>query len=795
MFSKLLLFLLSTVSLMAPALLAGGSGSIQPNGITLGPLQQKQFVLMGYDQNVTWSVVPAGLGTITSTGLYTAPNYGGVAYIYAKPQGSDSSFVSVVYLSLGALSPGGAAPPPPEAGDSPTTASNPGVGNSGQTGPPAFGPTPSQPTNPVGPGLGSPWVASGVSVSVYPATAYLQANQSAVFTALIQGTPNQQVEWSISPPIGSIMNGQYIAPAAFGNDTQVTISATSLADSTKTATATVLLVQPLALLVPKASAVTISIAQHSMVLTAGQSAQFTAVVSGATNTGVNWSLTPNVGTIFRGLYTAPATVTSTQNVVLTAISQADPTKKAYVGVQLQPAGAVSLSMLPASAALSGGQSATFTPTVTGSSNTAVTWSLSTAVGTITNGVYQAPAIVASATTVTLTATSVADPTKSVSSTVALMPVGVTVGPASASLSVGLSATFTASVTGTANTSVTWSLNPQVGTVTNGVYKAPATIVNAQTVTVTASSVADPTKTASATVSLKPVVVTVGPASVSLNGGMSTTFTASVTGSSNSAVTWSLSPQVGTITNGVYQAPATIASAQTITVTATSVADPTESDTSTVSLNPVVVTVGPASALLNGGAAATFTASVTGTSKTAVTWSLNPQVGSITNGVYQAPAIVASQQTIAVIATSTADLTKAATSNVTLKPVVVSVGPAAVTLSAGKSATFTASITGSVNTGVTWSLSPVVGTVVNGVYTAPATIAGAQTVTVKAVSVADSTKTATASSHADAERYHASRRGRSVANGTTAAVPVTIPSGVESDRAVAACDDDPWPAYG
>jgi hypothetical protein len=69
------------------------------------------------------------------------------------------------------------------------------------------------------------------------------------------------------------------------------------------------------------------------------------------------------------------------------------------------------------------------------------------VGTIANGVYQAPAIIANQQTVAITATSAADPTKTASATVTLIPVGVTVGPAATSLEAGQSAAFTALVTG------------------------------------------------------------------------------------------------------------------------------------------------------------------------------------------------------------------------------------------------------------------------------------------------------------------------------------------------------------
>lgn len=74
---------------------------------------------------------------------------------------------------------------------------------------------------------------------------------------------------------------------------------------------------------------------------------------------------------------------------------------------------VAVSVSPATASLATGGTATFTAAVTGSTNTAVTWTCSA--GSVTAaGLYTAPA---TAGTATVTATSVADATKSASATV------------------------------------------------------------------------------------------------------------------------------------------------------------------------------------------------------------------------------------------------------------------------------------------------------------------------------------------------------------------------------------------
>jgi uncharacterized protein (TIGR03437 family) len=73
--------------------------------------------------------------------------------------------------------------------------------------------------------------------------------------------------------------------------------------------------------------------------------------------------------------------------------------------------------------LSAGKTQQFTATVTGGSgNNSVTWTLSANVGSISNtGLYTAPASVSSQQTVTATATSVADPTKSANASINLLP--------------------------------------------------------------------------------------------------------------------------------------------------------------------------------------------------------------------------------------------------------------------------------------------------------------------------------------------------------------------------------------
>jgi hypothetical protein len=91
---------------------------------------------------------------------------------------------------------------------------------------------------------------------------------------------------------------------------------------------------------------------------------------------------------------------------------------------------VAVSVSPPSAVLTANGQQQFTATVTGTSNTAVTWSMSPSVGTLTtSGLYTAPGTISSSQSITITATSVADSSKSATATVTLNPVGTTTGTA------------------------------------------------------------------------------------------------------------------------------------------------------------------------------------------------------------------------------------------------------------------------------------------------------------------------------------------------------------------------------
>ena len=110
-----------------------------------------------------------------------------------------------------------------------------------------------------------------MSVTVTPPNVTLQAGQTQLYTATVTGSTNTAVTWTATG--GTVTSsGLYTAGSAAGN---FSVIAKSSADTTKTSTATVT-VQP--------AAVSVTVTPPNVSLQAGQTQQFSATVTGSTNT-------------------------------------------------------------------------------------------------------------------------------------------------------------------------------------------------------------------------------------------------------------------------------------------------------------------------------------------------------------------------------------------------------------------------------------------------------------------------------------------------------------------------------
>ena len=247
---------------------------------------------------------------------------------------------------------------------------------------------------------------------------------------------------------------------------------------------------------------------------------------------------------------------------------------------------VTVTITPTTASLQLGKTQQFTATVTGSTNVSVTWKVNdvvggnSTIGTVSqSGLYTAPSTAPSPNTVSVTAVSAADTSKSASAQVTVNA-PISVSPASVTVAATQTQQFTALVTFNSNTAVTWQVNDvaggnsTVGTISDtGLYTAPNAVPNPRTVTVKAISKADSTQTATATVTITAPPIVIAPTTITMLAGTQQGFSATAGGNTITPV-WSVSCQsqvaggCGTIDKtGLFTAPNSPPPGGTVTVNA------------------------------------------------------------------------------------------------------------------------------------------------------------------------------------------------------------------------------------
>jgi hypothetical protein len=266
-----------------------------------------------------------------------------------------------------------------------------------------------------------------VYVTISPLSASVNLNDTLQFTETTSGSTNTAVTWEVNGVTGGnstygtiSSKGLYTPPATVPNPNTVTVTVVSQENTADIANASVTIV----------SGVTVSVSPSTADLQLGQTQQFAANVSGNSNTAVTWQAggvnggNSTYGTInSSGLYTAPTSGSTPMAVSVTAVSQVDATKSGSASVTVHGGIKVSLAPNPASVQTLG--TVQFTPTISGTTNTGLTWQVngvnggSSIVGTISSsGLYTAPGSVPTQTsngksqtaTVMVTAISQADST-------------------------------------------------------------------------------------------------------------------------------------------------------------------------------------------------------------------------------------------------------------------------------------------------------------------------------------------------------------------------------------------------
>lgn len=485
---------------------------------------------------------------------------------------------------------------------------------------------------------------------------------------------------------------------------------------------------------PPAATIVVSVGPASASVLLGNQTTFTATVTNTTNTAVNWSVnsvpggSAALGTITSaGIYTAPADLPSPAVVQITATSQADSTKSGAASLAITSDITLSLAPNPASVELGATQIFQALVTSTGHPDASIRWSLSgpacaSGCGTVdASGKFTAPPILPSPAAAMLTAQSVADPSKQISTSIAIISNFSLQLSAPSGVPAGMTATIVATLTpvpgSNPSTVLAWTLSgpgcsgSSCGTLTvvttqsaggssssnSATYTAPPAPPSPDTVTVTVTPQADSSKKAQASFAIQPGVnVSVTPATSTLAANHRVTLTSQVFGTSNPGVLWNANGIAGgntsfgqicvagsnpcepvsstTAAQVDYLAPGSIPSPNPVSVTAVSAADSTKSGSAQISvINHVLVSVLPASVTLAPLAVQGFTASVLGTGNQNVVWQLQGTgcvaagiCGAISStGTYTAPNSPPTPDAIQIVAVSSDDTTQSGIANVTI----------------------------------------------------------------------------------------------------------------------------------
>ncbi len=275
-------------------------------------------------------------------------------------------------------------------------------------------------------------------VVTYPGTVSVAKKTTQQFTTYVTISPNT-VTWSVNGLAGGNTTygtisaaGLYTAPNDVPMANVVKVRATSTAKPAIYGESTVTITQPTPWLWSTYPSSFVTGSNVSMSLN-GSGFIPTSLVR---VNGVNWTTTYVNATTLKAVGnlpqagTFPVTVTQPNPGSLTS-------QPVNIKVTVAPPAPVTVSVSPASANSALSATTQFTATVTGASNTPVTWS-ATAGSISSSGLYTAPATMPSSITVTVRATSVADGTKYVQATVTLQTTagGGTPGNNSADLTEG-----------------------------------------------------------------------------------------------------------------------------------------------------------------------------------------------------------------------------------------------------------------------------------------------------------------------------------------------------------------------
>jgi hypothetical protein len=427
------------------------------------------------------------------------------------------------------------------------------------------------------------------SITFQPTNQAVTAGQTATFSVTATGTSPLTYQWKKNgTAINGAISATYTTPATAASDNNAAFTATvtnSVSSVTSSAATLTVNVPP-----------SITAQPASKTVNAGQTATFSVTATGTGTLTYQWKKN---GAAISGAtsasYTTPATSASDNGAQFTVTVTDLVSNVTSSAAILTVNGPPTITAQPASQTVNAGQTATFSVTATGTATLTYQWKKGgTAISGATGATYTTPATASSDSgtqfTVTVTNSFGSVTSSSATLTVNLAPT-ITAQPASHTVAVGQTATFSVTAAGTGTLTYQWKKNGTlISGATSASYTTPAAAAsdNGASFTVTVTGTMGSVTSSAATLTVNaPPSITTQPASTTVIAGQTATFSVAATGAAPLTYQWKMNGSaISGATSTSYTTPATTTgnSSEQFTVTVTNGAGSTTSNAGTLTVN-------------------------------------------------------------------------------------------------------------------------------------------------------------------------------------------------------------------
>ncbi len=409
------------------------------------------------------------------------------------------------------------------------------------------------------------------SITTQPVSQTVTVGQSATFNVGATGSAPMTYQWMENGnPVSGATSSSYTTPSETTADNNAQFSVMVANDIGSAISTSAILTVTTATGTPTSAAPSITTQPVSQTVTVGQSATFNVAATGISPMTYQWMENGNpVSGATSSSYTTPSETTADNNAQFAVMvangigsaisSSATLTVTAATGTPTSAA--PSITTQPVSQTVTVGQSATFNVGATGSTPMTYQWmengnpvsgatssSYTTPSETTADNNAQFSVMVANGIGSTISTSAILTVTAATGTPTSAAP-SITTQPASQTVTVGQSATFSVAATGTAPMTYQWMKNgTPISGATSSSYTTPSETTadnNAQFSVMVANGIgsaisSSATLTVTAGTGTGAVALSISPTSASVSASGMQSFTATVTGTSNTAVTWSLS---------------------------------------------------------------------------------------------------------------------------------------------------------------------------------------------------------------------------------------------------------------